>query len=96
MSVLMNLRMFEIVISKKVVRKIKGLNIYSGKIIKVIESLNYNPLPIEKYKVEKLKGFKNLYRIRVGKIRIIYTIDFKRKIIKIEEVNFRGKVYKKF
>lgn len=46
----------------------------------------------QQYDLKKMKGFANLYRIRVGKIRIIFEkLDGGSKVIYIE---YRGKAYK--
>ncbi|MCI9419910.1 MAG: type II toxin-antitoxin system RelE/ParE family toxin [Eubacterium sp.] len=44
--------------------------------------------------IKKLKGH-NLYRIRVGDCRILYTIDEAIRLIDIENINNRGDVYKR-
>lgn len=44
--------------------------------------------------IKKLKGY-NLYRMRVGDVRVIYSIDNEVKIINIENINNRGDVYKR-
>ncbi|MCL1986365.1 MAG: type II toxin-antitoxin system RelE/ParE family toxin [Firmicutes bacterium] len=41
--------------------------------------------------VRKMKGFTNKYRLRVGDIRIIFTVD---NAICIEKIDNRGQVYK--
>lgn len=46
------------------------------------------------YKPEKMKGHQNLYRIRTGKIRIIYQRNDDA-VLPIY-IEFRGRVYKKF
>ena len=43
--------------------------------------------------IKKLQGY-SMYRIRVGNIRILYTIDNVIKIISVEDINNRGDVYK--
>lgn len=45
--------------------------------------------------IKKLKGH-NLYRLRVGDCRIIYSIDDSIRLIDIENINNRGDVYKNF
>ncbi|MDQ6756349.1 MAG: type II toxin-antitoxin system RelE/ParE family toxin [Bacteroidota bacterium] len=52
--------------------------------------LRNNPLP-SGYK--KLKGFKNLYRIRVGNYRIIYSVQHDILIIEILKIAHRKDVY---
>lgn len=36
-----------------------------------------------------------MYRIRVGNIRILYTVDELIKIISVEEIDNRGDIYKR-
>ena len=50
-------------------------------------------LDLSGYKTEKLKGYKDLYRIRAGKIRIVFR---KTKINAIPiDIDFRGDIYQK-
>ena len=44
--------------------------------------------------IKKLKG-SNLYRLRVGDCRILYTIDDAIRLIDIENIDNRGDVYKR-
>jgi mRNA interferase RelE/StbE len=44
--------------------------------------------------IKKIKGH-NLYRLRVGDYRILYSIDEVIKVITIENVDNRGDVYKR-
>ncbi len=45
--------------------------------------------------IKKLRGFE-LYRLRVGDFRILYSIDEVVRIIKIENVDNRGDIYKRY
>ncbi|RLB15123.1 MAG: hypothetical protein DRG35_04440 [Deltaproteobacteria bacterium] len=46
--------------------------------------------------VKKLKeSWPGYYRIRMGKIRIIFDVDYKNKTAFVEKIDFRGNVYKK-
>ncbi|MCI8962714.1 MAG: type II toxin-antitoxin system RelE/ParE family toxin [Eubacterium sp.] len=45
--------------------------------------------------IKKLKGL-DMYRMRVGNMRILYTIDDSIKIISIENIDNRGDVYKRY
>lgn len=60
-----------------------------SQIIVEIENLEQNPLPPNS---KKLAGYKNLYRIRVRKYRIIYKFD--EKILSILLIDGRGNIYK--
>jgi len=44
--------------------------------------------------IKKLQGH-NMYRMRVGNMRILYTIDNVIKIISVEEIDNRGDAYKR-
>ncbi len=43
-----------------------------------------------------MKGYKNLYRLRVGSYRILYTFEEDKIIIRVTDVNNRGDIYKKY
>ncbi len=53
---------------------------------------NKGPLTAD---VKRLKGnWKGFYRIRVGNIRIILSLDRNKKIVKVYDMGHRGNVYK--
>lgn len=62
------------------------------KIIASIEQLTFEPRPIG---VKKLKSQLDLYRIRVGDYRIIYTINDNILTITIVKIGHRKDVYNK-
>jgi mRNA interferase RelE/StbE len=52
--------------------------------------------PFSHYSIKRLSGeLKGSYRIRIGGIRIVYSVDESQKIVYIEVIGFRGDVYKK-
>lgn len=55
--------------------------------------LAINQLP-EGTDIKKLQGY-NMYRMRVGNMRILYTVDDIIKVISIENIDNRGDVYKR-
>ncbi|MEN7981870.1 MAG: type II toxin-antitoxin system RelE/ParE family toxin [Nanoarchaeota archaeon] len=84
--------MYEIEIKKKIIKFINNLSnsqiIWSKiKILKLFKSdkkLNLD--------MEKMRGkYKNLYRIRIGEIRLIFEVLSEKIIIK--SADYRGKVY---
>jgi mRNA interferase RelE/StbE len=45
--------------------------------------------------VRKLKGeWKGYLRIRKGKLRVIFSVDFSERVLYVERADFRGKAYK--
>ncbi len=73
---------------------IKELRVLSGKEIKrisiLIGNLSNNPRPSG---CKKLKGYSNLWRIRSGNYRIIYSIEDQILIIEILEIVNRKDAY---
>ncbi|WP_456474816.1 type II toxin-antitoxin system RelE family toxin [Candidatus Pyrohabitans sp.] len=46
--------------------------------------------------IKSVKGYENIYRIRLGKYRAILSINFNKKEIFIVNIEKRSRVYKKF
>jgi mRNA interferase RelE/StbE len=45
--------------------------------------------------IRKLRGeWEGFYRLRVGKSRIIFSIDEENEIIRIHDIGYRGNIYK--
>ena len=64
---------YTLYIDRKFYKDLTSINtIYHEKIIQTVFDLEINPRP---YGYKQLKGFKNLFRIRVGDYRIIYNIS---------------------
>jgi mRNA interferase RelE/StbE len=55
-----------------------------------ILALADNPRPA---RCKKLKGYKDLWRIRVGEMRVVYVIDDSAKLVSVVRVAHRREVY---
>lgn len=64
---------------------------HTCRILSAIEQLSINPYPKN---MKKLKGFENLYRLRVGDYRVIYEVDEENKTIVVHYVRHRKDAYK--
>ena len=62
------------------------------RIVSVLKSLEENPRPAGS---KKLKGYKNLWRVRVGDYRIIYAIEDVILLVDIREIGHRKDIYDK-
>jgi len=75
---------------------IKFLKIITRKdfqqVIKKIERLEKNPFD-KQLDIKKLATAKNSYRLRIGKIRVVYEPYLADDIIYIRDIDFRGNVY---
>jgi len=88
---------FEIVISNKALKNIEDLpKSYIKKLDKIFKYLKKNPKPWRFFDLRKIEGLEDVYRIRLGKIRIIYKIFWKDRKIFIMKVEYRSKAYKRF
>ena len=85
--------MFEIVFKRIAEKELEQLpNNIVVKVIASIKNLASNPKPAG---CKKLKGkSEDLYRIRIGDYRIIYSIESTIKIIEIRRVVHRKDIYK--
>lgn len=86
---------FEINIKETSLKFIESLQKNDRKRLKgAILVLKEDPVPIKSLDIAKLKGEKNKYRIRKGKLRIVYEVMWEQKMILIHRVDFRGDIYK--
>ena len=82
--------MYRILIENRAKREIKRFpKEILRRIIPTIEELKLNPRPTG---VKKLIE-KNGWRIRIGKYRILYTIDDKNKVVTVYRIRHRKEVY---
>ena len=61
----------------------------SERILSKIKKLQESPIMHDSKRVQGT----NYFRIRIGKIRVIYEVDYKAKILGIVTINKRSKVY---
>ena len=67
---------------------------YARRVLLVLEALVQNPAPAPEYDVKKLTGMHDMYRIRIGDIRVEYKVDWQSKRIGIVAIEFRERAYK--
>ena len=85
------MKRYEVVFSKRAEKDLEKLPAKTvEKIIPVIVSLEDNPRPIG---CKKLKGYSDLWRVRVGNYRIIYSVEDKILLVDIREVGDRKDIY---
>jgi len=88
--------MFNIKIKRKALRKLTELDQKRKKTIEQTASiLKQDPIPFRKADVSKLKGYDNMYRIRIGDLRIVYEVLWTPRTVLIHYVGPREKAYRK-
>ncbi len=82
---------YDVRIKKNVTKKIKKIpKNYIPKIYSSIKSLSENPRPDN---CKKLQGPNEIYRIRIGVYRLLYSIDDTIQIVDIEKLMHRQDGY---
>ncbi|MEK6785708.1 MAG: type II toxin-antitoxin system RelE/ParE family toxin [Nitrospirota bacterium] len=83
---------YSILLAPPAERQLKSLtDSVQKRIVKRLKSLRENPRP---QGVKKLAGEEDLYRIRDGDCRIIYTIQDKELIVLVAKIGNRKDVYR--
>ncbi len=83
---------YSIVFARSARRELERLHEpMSSRILKRIESLAGNPRPVG---CRKLEGAENLWRLRVGEHRIIYSVDDRTRMVDITAIRHRRDAYR--
>jgi mRNA interferase RelE/StbE len=86
------MKQYQVVLSKTAEKELSKMSVkVVGKIIPVLLELAKDPRPVG---CKKLKGFDNLWRVRIGDYRAIYSIDDVISLIDIREIGHRKDIYK--
>lgn len=85
---------FEIEIKRKALKNIEFLDNKRKHALKeIIDVLKQDPVPFRRMDLAKLRGYENLYRVRVGDLRLVYGIEWDQRKILIHYIGHRGNVY---
>lgn len=84
--------MFKVVFKPSVEKDFRSIpKPYATSLLKKIQALQSDPIP---YNSVKLTGTDNLYRVRVGDYRVVYSVDHQLKQILIHYIRHRREVYR--
>jgi len=86
--------MFNIKIKRRALRRLAKLDEKrKRRIRRIVLILKNDPIPFRRVDVCKLKGYDNTYRIRVGKLRMIYEVLWAERTIIIHYIGSRERAY---
>jgi len=86
--------MFSIKIKRRALRRLTKLDgKRKRKIKEIVLILKADPVPLRKADVCKLKGYDNVYRIRIGNLRMVYEVSWMERTIIIHYIGPREKAY---
>lgn len=88
--------MWKIDLSKQADKFAEKENINDDELLLLIQKLiNYSRGLDENIDVKKMKGkWKGYHRIKIGKIRMILRVDFRERLVFVDRIDYRGRVYK--
>ncbi len=88
--------MYNIIIHKKATKFLNTRNSAEKTIIKTkLEFLKEDPFGHAQLDIKKMMGYENVFRLRIGKIRIIYQVLNDELLILVISAGARGDIYKK-
>lgn len=84
--------LYEIIFARSARKELEKLSKKTANLIlNKIEFLSQNPRSVG---AKKLKGEKNLWRLRVGNYRVIYSIEDSENLVDVSVIRHRKDVYK--
>ena len=88
---------FEVKIKREVVKAAKSLpKANRRKFLELKNALQYEAVPRDRFDIVKIKGSEDLdiYRVRIGEYRVIYSVNWTRRLVLIHRLKKRGDAYK--
>ena len=75
---------------EKFIKKNKGL-----KFFKAFKELSKNSnLRVSSFDIVAMQGYKNVYRLRIGQYRAVFSVEKEIKVLKVVKIESRGGIYK--
>lgn len=85
---------FTIQIKRRALRKIEELDQKRKKAARdAVLLLKEDPVPFRLLDVVKLKGYDNVYRVRIGQLRVVYVVAWAERRILIHYIGPRESAY---
>lgn len=85
--------MYSIIIERNALKSLATIPDKDAK--KITNAINELAENIRPNGIKKLKGYENLYRIKIGNYRVIYEINDGELVIIVVEIGHRKEVYKR-
>jgi len=88
---------YEVLIDERVEKDLEKVPKYVvAKFLKLLDDFEKSPIqPRSGFDVKPMEGYPaNSYRLRIGKYRVLYSVDNETKKVRITSVQHRGSAYK--
>ena len=84
--------MYRVILNKQILKSLDNIPVaFLPAIKKAVNDLTKDPRP---FGYIKLSGFDDLYRIRVGVYRVVYSIKDNLLVVEVIKIAHRGNVYR--
>ena len=64
-----------------------------NQLMTLFNTLKDNPVPFKAYDVSKLEGYNDVYRVRLGELRVVYKVEWSERLISVIYIGPKGKAY---
>jgi mRNA interferase RelE/StbE len=86
--------LYRVVLTKRAIKGLeKSPEHVKRKGIEALDTLQESFAPVKLFDVKKLKGYENVFRIRIGSWRMIYELHRNENTIVVLEIGPRGRAY---
>lgn len=88
---------YRVIVHRRIHRFLKSIKDEKRKttLIDAIEKLEDYPYSLREMDAATIRGVEKTFRVRVGRYRIVFSVDKKEKTVYVTHVNTRKRVYKK-
>ena len=77
---------------QKFIKKNKDIGL---KFFKAFKELSKNSnLRVSSFDIVAMQGYKNVYRLRIGQYRAVFSVEKEIKVLKVVKIESRGGIYK--
>ena len=89
--------LYEVQVDERVTKDLKAVPEYIiDKFIEILDELEINPFKRRSgVDIKRLVGHPDIYRVRIGNYRVLYSVDKNNHIVKITMFVHRKKAYRK-
>ena len=64
-----------------------------AELMALLTALKDNPVPLKAYDVSKLEGYQDVYRVRLGDLRVVYRVVWRERLVSVIYMGPRGRAY---
>jgi mRNA interferase RelE/StbE len=61
----------------------------------LLATLKDEPVPVKTYDVCRLEGYEDVYRVRLGDLRVVYRVAWRERLVSVLYIGPRGRAYDK-